>query len=189
MGEKPEEVAEIEETAPVEEESTEEIEETSREDDDLSTSERIQHKIDEMQEKQRKAHFKEQEKEIKDIKCANCNSKKIKPVKSAKNRKFGVKPEEYMQLGSKADNYECADCGHITYVGITYNVDPKENGSAELIVQDKGFPWQEYMPNDLSDDHIKGWIHEQAELVKENQSPLSTDLQRIVRGLDLALNK
>lgn len=188
MGEKPEEVAEIEETAPVEE-TQEEIEETPEEDSELSSSQRIQLKIDELQEKQRKEHLKEQEKQLKNIKCDNCGSKKIKPVGSAKNRKFGVKPEEYMQEGSKADNYECADCGHITYVGVTYNVAPEENGSAEFIVQDKGFPWLQFIPAELTDDHIKGWVSEQADLVKENQSPLSVDLQRIVRGLDLALNK
>lgn len=188
MGEKPEEVAEIEENANVEE-TQEEIGETPEEDSELSSSQRIQLRIDELQEKQHKAHLKEEEKQLKDIKCANCGSKNIKPVKSAKNRTYGVKPKDYMQLGSKADDYECKDCGHMTYVSVTYNIAPEENGSAELIVQDKGYPWQQYIPAELSDDHIKGWISEQAELVKENQSPLSTDLQRLVRGLDLALNK
>lgn len=198
---KPDEKEEVEQTEATEE-AKEELEETeTREEvkkmpeDSLSNSQRMQLKIEKMQAEQTEEHILEEKKKIEAITCKHCGSKKIRPMGAPKNRKFGVKAEDYMKSPieglenwSKADNYECKDCNHITYVGISYSKPPEQNGSAVLMIQDQGFPWQEYNPSELSDDHIKAWVHEKAGEVVNNQSGLTLDDQKLMRALDLALN-
>ncbi len=189
-----EEIQPDEDATPEKVPQTKEVE--TPEKSELSKSEQLQLRIDEMQQERQEEHLKEQKKLLEDIKCPACDSKKIRKVGAAKNSKFGVKPEEYMEppeqgmkSWTKADNYECKDCGKISYIGVTYKLPPENMGAAEITLRDQGHPWQAQSPFQDTDEHIKLYISEQAELVKNNQSTLDSHNQRVIRALDLALNK
>ncbi|AEG18643.1 hypothetical protein [Methanobacterium paludis] len=123
-----------------------------------------------------KNHLKDEEKRIKEIKCPKCG------------KNLGLKPEDYMQKGSKATTIECPKCEQLIYTLVEYHDEPEQT-SARMATKSKGYAWETQAPGIWKDKHTLRWAKEESEKLENNASRLTEENQKILRVQALILKE
>ncbi len=121
-------------------------------------------------------HLDAEAKRIKEISCPVCDTN------------LKLKPADYLKMGNKPEKLECKKCERFVTVYINYKEDP-ETSDADITVKSGGYPWATELPSTWEDKHVKRWIEEEEEKIKNNTSGLSVEGQKLFRMNLLALKK